>query len=169
MFPLQYRNDGTTQHLVFSHSVHANGGGSGIRWYDLVRPADDSQNWSVGDQGTFAPDAKYRWMGSAAINSAGDVAIGFSTSSSHIHPKIGVAGRVAADPHGTMSADSTVFAGAGSERGRYSRWGDYSAMTVDPRDDCTFWYTNLYYKKTNQWAWGTWIQPFTIPQSSTCP
>jgi len=166
MFPLQYRNDGTTQHLVFTHSVHANGGGSGIRWYDLVRPSDDSANWSVGDQGTYAPDSKYRWMGSAAINGAGDVAIGFSTSSGHIFPKIGVAGRIPATPAGTMSADSTVYAGAGSERGKYGRWGDYSAMTVDPRDDCTFWYTNQYYKRTSQWAWGTWIQPFTIPGTS---
>jgi hypothetical protein len=78
-------------------------------------------------------------------------------------PAIGVAGRLAADPPGEMTTDSTVHQGAGSERGRYSRWGDYSSMGVDPTDDCTFWYTNQYYKSTTQWAWGTWIQSFTLP------
>jgi hypothetical protein len=163
MFPLQYRNDGTDQHLVFSHSVHSNQGGSGIRWYDLTRPTDDSVNWGVNDQATYAPDGKYRWMGSAAINGEGAIAIGFSLSSPRMFPAIGVAGRLAADPPGEMTTDSTVHQGAGSERGRYSRWGDYSSMGVDPTDDCTFWYTNQYYKSTTQWAWGTWIQSFTLP------
>jgi hypothetical protein len=163
MFPLQYRNDGTNQHLVFTHSVRSNQGASGIRWYDLTRPTDESLNWGVGNQGTYAPDPKYRWMGSAAINNAGDVAIGFSISSRRIVPKVGVAGRLAGDPVGQMTSDSTVYPGAGSERGKYGRWGDYSSMGVDPTDDCTFWYTNQYYKTTSQWHWGTWIQSFQLP------
>jgi hypothetical protein len=165
MFPLQYRNDGTNQHLVFTHSVRSNQGGSGIRWYDFTKPADDSSGWGVGDQGTYAPDAKYRWMGSAAMNNAGDLAIGFSISSRRIFPQIGVAGRLPADTPGQMTSASTVYPGAGSERGKYGRWGDYSSMGVDPTDDCTFWYTNHYYKTTSQWHWGTWIQSFTLPLS----
>jgi hypothetical protein len=34
------------------------------------------------------------------------------------------------------------MAGAGSQLPNLSRWGDYSSMSVDPVDDCTFWYTN---------------------------
>jgi hypothetical protein len=165
MFPLQYRNDGTEQHLVFTHSVHSNRGASGIRWYDLIRPSDDSTTWGVGDQSTYAPDGKYRWMGSAAINAEGDLAIGFSISSRRIFPQIGVAGRLEGDPEGTLTSDSTVYQGTGSERGRYARWGDYSSMGVDPTDDCTFWYTDQYYRSTSQWHWGTWIQSFRLPGS----
>jgi hypothetical protein len=104
-------------------------------------------------------------MGSAAINGGGDVALEFSISSRRIFPQIGVAGRLAGSPGGEMQFDSTVYQGTGSERGTYARWGDYSSMGVDPTDDCTFWYTNQYYKKTTQWQWGTWIQSFRLPGS----
>jgi hypothetical protein len=168
MFPLEYRNDGTNQHLVFTDSVRSKFGTSGIRWYDLTEPTatTDGSGWAVTDQGTYAPDAKYRWMGSAATNAAGDVALGFSISSSHIHPAIGVAGRLVTDPPGEMTSASTVFHGQGSETGKYGRWGDYSSMWVDPRDDCTFWYTSMYYKANTVFKWGTWVQPFTLPSSA---
>jgi len=161
---LQYWNDGSTQHLVVNHTVKSNDGGSAVRWYDFV---NDTQNpastaWEVGDQGTFGPGALSRWMGSAAMNDQGDLAVGYSTSSKKKFPGIGVAARTTADPAKTLGAERKFFTGKGSERGNFNRWGDYSAMTVDPTDNCTFWYTQQFYAKTGQWKWATRIQPFTV-------
>jgi hypothetical protein len=165
MFPLEYRNDGTNQHLVFTNSIRSKFGTSGIRWYDVQEPTvtTNGSGWTVAEQGTYQPDAKYRWMGSAGINATGDIAIGFSISSRHIHPEVGVAGRCVTDGTGQMPMSSIVHKGSGSETGSYGRWGDYSSMWVDPRDDNTFWFTSMYYNRNDTWHWGTWVQSFTLP------
>ncbi|MCW9028593.1 MAG: carboxypeptidase regulatory-like domain-containing protein, partial [Kangiella sp.] len=43
-----------------------------------------------------------------------------------------------------------------------NRWGDYSSLSVDPVDDCTFWYTTEYYKtaNNNSTGWSTYIGSF---------
>jgi Divergent InlB B-repeat domain/PASTA domain len=106
-------------------------------------------------------------MGSAAMDGAGDLAVGFSASSSAIHPEIRYAGRLAGDPASQLAqGEATLFAGAGSQTGTFSRWGDYSDMTVDPVDDCTFWYTNEYYAMTSQFNWRTRIGEFKFPSCS---
>src|SRR5207253_840064 len=95
---------------------------------------------------TFAPDSSYRWMGSIAMDQAGGMAVGYSVSSSAMNPAIRFTGRAATDALGTMQAENVIVNGTGSQSSGLSRWGDYSAMTVDPVDDCTFWYTNEYQK-----------------------
>ena len=162
---LQYWNDGATQHLVVNHTVKSNDGGSAVRWYDLENATQNpaSTAWGVGDQGTFGPGTLSRWMGSAAMNDQGDLAVGYSTSSKRKFPGIGVAARRAVDPAQTLGAERKFFTGNGSERGNFNRWGDYSAMAVDPADHCTFWYTQQFYSRTGQWRWATRIQPFTVP------
>lgn len=161
---LQYWNDGTTQHLVVNHTVKSNDGGAGVRWYDFQNATQDANStaWTVGKQGTFGPGALNRWMGSAAMNDQGDLAVGYSTSSKRKFPGIGVAARTTADAAKTLGAERRFFRGTGSEKGNFNRWGDYSAMSVDPTDHCTFWYTQQYYTRTNQWRWATRIQPFTV-------
>jgi hypothetical protein len=62
-----------------------------------------------------------------------------------------------------MQAETIVKAGTGSQLQNLSRWGDYSAMTVDPVDDCTFWYTSEYLKTNGTWNWSTWITSFKFP------
>ncbi len=57
-------------------------------------------------------------------------------------------------------------AGTGSQLANLSRWGDYSAMTVDPVDDCTFWFTSEYLKTNGTWNWNTWIASFSFPECS---
>jgi hypothetical protein len=96
------------------------------------------------------------------MNDQADVAVGFSTSSARRFPGIAVAARTSAELANKLGAERRVFAGTGSEKGSFKRWGDYSALSVDPVDNCTFWYTQQYYTKTGQWRWATRIQPFTV-------
>jgi len=161
MWRLAYRNFGDHDTLVATHSVATGAGNVGVRWYEIRNP---SSNPAVYEQGTFAPDSNFRWMGSIAMDQLGDIAIGYSESSSTVNPAIYYTGRLATDPLGSLENESLIIAGAGVEQGTF-RWGDYSAISVDPVDDCTFWYTNEYYPVTGQ-GWHTRIASFKFP---TCP
>jgi len=54
-------------------------------------------------------------------------------------------------------------AGTGSQNGRLERWGDYSGLTIDHTDDCTFWYTTEYIKATGSFNWSTRVGSFKFP------
>ena len=43
-----------------------------------------------------------------------------------------------------------------------SRWGDYSKVSVDPRDDKTFWFTTEYYEETAGFDFKTRIAAFRL-------
>ena len=114
----------------------------------------------VYQQGTYAPDADYRWMGSVAMDQAGDLALGYSVSGS-VYPSVRYTGRLVGDPLGQLQAETTILAGGGSQSGAgLSRWGDYSSMSVDPVDDCTFWYTTEYLRSDGTFNWSTRIASF---------
>jgi hypothetical protein len=166
MFRLAYRNFGDHEALVVSHSV-TNGSSVGVRWYEL-RISGGSP--TVFQQGTYAPDAAFRWMPSIALDQSGDIALGFSTSSSTTHPSIRYTGRLPGDAAGTMGqGEATIVTGAGSQNGNLTRWGDYSALTVDPADNCTFWYTNQYIPSNGSFNWKTRIGSFKFPSCGGAP
>jgi hypothetical protein len=160
MYRLAYRNFGDHESLVVNHSID-NGGPSAIRWYEIRTPSSPT----IFQQGTFAPDSNYRWMGSAAMDSAGNIAIGYSVSSSSINPGIRFTGRAPTDPLGTLGTEINIKSGAGSQNGNLNRWGDYSNLSVDPVDDCTLWYTTEYLKASGSFNWSTEIANFKF---STC-
>ena len=60
---------------------------------------------------------------------------------------------------GPPDGDFIMVAGAGSQFA--TRWGDYSSMSVDPVDGCTFWYTQEYIGAGNNWK--TRIGAFKFP------
>jgi hypothetical protein len=157
MYRLAYRNFADHEALVTNHSVTA-GTGGGVRWYELRNP---NGAVNVFQQGTFAPDAAFRWMGSIGMDKVGDIAMGYSVSSSSLHPGISYTGRVPTDPAGTMQSEAILLTGGGSQTG-LSRWGDYSAIQIDPSDDCTFWYTNQYQKTNGGFNWSTHIGSFSM-------
>jgi hypothetical protein len=159
MYRLAYRNLGTKEALVVNHSVTA-GSSGGVRWYEIDNPGGTP---TVAQQSTFAPDSKFRWMGSIAMDKAGDMAMGYSVSSSTSFPSIAFTGRTPADPTSTMEAETSVISGGGSQTGTLTRWGDYSAISVDPVDDCTFWYTTEYLKSSGSFNWSTRIANFKFP------
>ena len=160
MYRLAYRNFGDHESLVANHSVSVSGGGSGVRWYEIRSPGGTPV---VAQQGTYAPDSSYRWMGSAAMDKIGDLAVGYSVSSSSMYPSIAFAGRVPSDPAGFLETETVIMSGSGSQTGTLSRWGDYSAMTVDPVDDCTIWYTQEYLISNGAFNWNTRIANFNFP------
>jgi uncharacterized repeat protein (TIGR01451 family) len=161
MHRLAYRNFGDHESLVVNHSVIADPNlNSGVRWYEIRDPNGNSGGPTVFQQSTFAPDSNYRWMGSIAMDMSGDIAVGYSVSSSSTFPSIAFAARTSADLVNTLEPETSVFTGTGAETNGLTRWGDYSAMQVDPVDDCTFWYTTEYLKNTGSFNWNTRITNF---------
>src|SRR5436190_1420536 len=162
MYRLAYRNIGGVESLVGNYTVDGGAGISGIRWFELRGVTAGPV--TVFQESTYAPDTTWRWLGSAAMDNQGDLAIGYSASSAAINTKISYNGRLAGDPLNTLpQAESDLFGGAGSQTGSGNRWGDYSDLTVDPSDDCTFWYTQEYYSTTTSFAWRTRIGNFKFP------
>jgi hypothetical protein len=159
MFRNAYRNFGGHESLVVSHSV-AVSGRTGIRWYEVRNPKGTP---SIYQQGTFSPDTNYRWMSSLAMDKAGDIALGYSVSSSSVFPSIRYTGRVPSDPLGTMEAEASIVAGKGVQFSTSNRWGDYSSMAIDPGDDCTFWYAQEYILASGSFNWSTRLASFKFP------
>ncbi len=176
MFRLAYRNFGSSEALVLNHTVNAATNPAyraAVRWYELTR-ATPSSAFTVAEQQTFdgtAANTDNRWMGSIAMNFQGDIALGYSVSSTSVFPSIRYAAKLGTDPAGSGLAqgEQTIVAGGGSQTSNSSRWGDYSDMTVDPSDDCTFWYTQEYYSATSGGSWRTRIAKFTPGTQAVSP
>lgn len=166
MYRLVYRNFGDHTTLLVSHSIQSdNGNSGGLRWYEIRNPETTP---TLFQSGTYAPDANFRWMPSIAMDKNQDIAVGYSRSSATAgeYPSLVYAGRVPTDPAGTLEAEVVLKAGAGSQSSGYDRWGDYTSMTVDPTDDCTFWFSEEYLKATGQnggFNWSTAIGSFSFP------
>ncbi len=157
---LAYRNLGGYESLVVTHAVNAVSSGirAGVRWYEI---RDPNGAVSIYQQGTYSPDTNNRWLGSAAMDKLGNIAMGYSVSSSAVYPSIRYTGRLVSDPLGTMTeAETILIAGTGSQTGTGFRWGDYANMAVDPVDDCTFWFTSEYLATTGTAPWKTRIGSF---------
>ncbi len=169
MHRVAYRNFGSYESLVLNHTVNATGGSPGVaapRWYELRDPANVA-GATVFQQGTFYPgDGVFRWMGSIAQDRNGDIAMGYSAGNSTLFPSIRYAGRLPTDPPGTFGqGEATLFAGTGSEDFPSApRWGDYSNLSIDPVDDCTFWYTQEYFAQTGLRDWRTRVGSFKFAQ-----
>ena len=164
---LAYRSFKGYEALVTNQSVEAAPGVAGVRWYEIRRTGT---TYSLYQQGTYAPaDGVHRWMGSIAMDSQGNMALGYSVvDGASVFPGIRYTGRLAGDPLGTMSlGEGTIINGTGVQRTTNSRWGDYSSMNIDPTDDCTFWYVNEYYTLAGQVSstagWQTRIASFKLP------
>jgi len=168
MYRLSYRNLGTREALVINHSV-TSGTGVGVRWYELTNAIGQTLASAapvLRQQGTFAPTNDYRWMGSAAIDKTGGIAIGYNVSNgSTIVPSIRYAYRGPADPLGTLGNETTILNGSGIQNGTLTRWGDYSTISVDPVDGCTMVFTTQYQPANGNFNWTTYIHSFKL---STC-
>jgi hypothetical protein len=177
MMQNQYRNLGGAESIWVNHTVKTGATGPvGIQWAQLNVTGGTIAAAPVQQQvyGNVGSDGVGRWLGSLAVDKAGDMALGYSASSGSVAPDIRYAGRLASDPLGTLpQGEASLLGGvsravqAGDCSGApCNRWGDYSAMTVDP-DGCTFWYTNEYLE-ANGLSWQTRIGSFSYP-SCTSP
>ena len=168
MYPLVYQKLAGVESLYASHTINNNQGGTGptaIRWYQFnmtgnTIPAAPTQQQTF-DNGA---DGLWRWMPSINVDSQGNLAIGYSTSSTTLDPGIRYAGRLAGDPASTLAqGEAVLIAGGGHQTFSIGRWGDYTSMFVDPVDTCTFWHTNEYYTATSNVSWDTRIGSFKYP------
>ncbi len=156
MFRLAYRSFGDHESLVVNHTV-LGGLLGGVRWYEIRNPGSGP---IVYQQGTVIDPSTDFWLGSVAMDQAGDIALGFSSMSHDQFSSVYVAGRTPTDPPGKMFGPLVLAGGSGVQVKSFKRWGDYSSMTVDPKDDCTFWYTQEYYIATGSFNWATRIGAF---------
>jgi hypothetical protein len=162
MFRSAYRRFQDGHEALVGNFTVSSGGVSGIRWWEIRNVTSGTPAFA--QQSTYQPDSTWRWMGSAAMDAAGDLAIGFSASSAAINPQIRYAGRLSSDPPNQLAqGEATLFAGTGSQTTTGNRWGDYSDISVDPSDQCTFWYTQEYYAATTSFGWHTRIGNFRFP------
>ena len=170
MYRMAWRNFGSHQSMVVNHTVDAGDLAPkvhvAVRWYEL---RDTGSGWSIFQSGTYAPDGDHRWIGSMAMDRSGDIALGYNVSGS-VFPSIAFAGRVPGDAAGTFSQESTLKSGGGSLtiQNKFVGWGDYSQVTIDPLDDCTFWYVASYQRanSTDAQDWTTHVGAF---RNASCP
>ena len=171
MYRFVYYQDATLQHWYVNFDVAASdqpGSQNGVRWMEFMAPNSVVQptDISILQQGTYAPDGNWRWMGSIARDQNNDVLLGYSESNTSMYPSIFIAGRTPSDPLNTLESEVAVVNGTGSQIGSSNRWGDYSAMRIDPVDNCTFWYTTEYYLVTQEFDWSTQIAAANF---ASCP
>ncbi len=169
MMNLWYQNIGGAESLWATHTVN-NSGATGVRWYQFNVTGGNIATTPVQQQ-TFTNNADgiYRWMPSLSLDDNGNMAIGYSASSSSIYPAILYAGRLRSDSLNTLAqGESTLVAGGGHQTNSSGRWGDYSAMSIDPVDGCTFWYTQEYYPTSGNAPWNTRIGSFKFPTNTGC-
>src|SRR5262249_39968552 len=103
-------------------------------------------------------------------DAAGNIAVGYSIANDTTRsPSIAVAARLASDPPGTLGEEAILVEGTGAQTSS-DRWGDYSSMSVDPTDDCTFWYTTEYLAHDGAQArWNTRIGSFRFANCYAVP
>jgi len=160
---MAYRNFGSYESFLVTHTVrtgmNATNQQTGIRWYELRGsgvPTLFQSNTIKIDTSTF------RFMPSIAQDKVGNAAVGYSFSGATLHP--GMRASWWNLPLSTASTEFALFNGTG-DQGNGIQYGDYASMTVDPVDDCTFWYVNQYFvtNQTTPLNWHTRISNFKIP------
>ncbi|GIU83010.1 MAG: hypothetical protein D6687_02550 [Acidobacteria bacterium] len=176
MYRVAYRNFGSYDSLVFNQTVRISAVGetyrAGVRVYELRRNSPNSA-FQVNFQATIGEIENSRWMASAAQDHQGNIAVGYSFASEQKKPSILYTGRLSTDPPGTFRIETPLVIGTGVQTAFGFRWGDYSQMSIDPSDDCSFWLTNEYYTLESQeespFGWLTRIGKFRFPECSDAP
>ena len=158
MMQLQYRTVQGVESLWLNHTIDSNGLAA-LRWYELRDPGGMPH---IYQQGTYQPDGNQRWMGSLAVDQDGNMAVGYSLGGASLFPSIAYSGRLRGEAPGLLSQGEVILMQGTGSQTTYNRWGDYSAMSLDPTDNCTFWYTNEYYLTTGT-NWRTRIGSFKFP------
>jgi hypothetical protein len=176
MYRATYRNFGTRESLVVNHTIRVTTADqpyfAGVRLYELSRPTPTSP-FTVNTQSTIGLAGENRWIGSAAQDHQGDLAVGYNHDAPDKPPSIFYTGRLATDQPGTLRAESKLVEADGVQTAFGFRWGDYSGMAVDPVDDCTFWMTGEYFTAASQaqspFGWVSRIGKFKYNECAPAP
>jgi hypothetical protein len=157
---LVYRRIGNRESILASHSVSSSAGAGGVRWYEFR--LDKQRNPVLYQQGTYAPDKLYRFQPSIDMDRKGDIGVGYSFGGLPNYPGQRFAARRDKDPKGQFTLHETVLAEGEASQTNTLRWEDYVTTTMDPSDDCTFWYVGDYLKKGKE-NYSTKIGAFRMP------
>ncbi|MBK9981373.1 MAG: T9SS type A sorting domain-containing protein [Saprospiraceae bacterium] len=146
-----YRNFGDHESIVLSFMVDVTGGDvAGIRWMEFRKLVD--KEWTLYQEGTVgSDDGLHRFMSSIGMDGQGNIGLAYSISGPDKFPSLRYTGRYSSDPLGQMSFKEYEFA-SGSGSVNTDRFGDYAAMSVDPADDHTFWFSGEYVLANGNWA-----------------
>jgi len=155
-----YRRIGDRESIIAVHSINTTVGGGGVRWYEFRVGRD--RKVALEQQGTFAPDALFRWMGSPAIDGKGNIGIGYSFGGTPHFAGQRFAARLTDDRKGVLPLRETVLVEGEAAQTNTLRWQDYTQTAVDPSDDCTIWYVGDYFR-TGATAYSTRIGAFRMP------
>ncbi len=155
-----YRRRGKQESIVAVHSVNTTAGGGGVRWYEFR--IDPKRNVTLYQQGTYAPDSAFRWLGTPAMDAAGNIGIGYSFGGTPNFAGQRFAGRLANDPKGALTLHEAVLAQGEAAQTNTLRWEDYTATAVDPSDDCTIWYVGDYLR-SGETRYSSRIGAFRLP------
>ncbi len=164
---LTFRSFGGAQpywSYVFSTTVQVGTGiesQTGVQWYEFRATPKYTR---LAHSGIINPgDYNFRFMPSAAQDKVGNLAVGYSASGYSMHPAID-ASYLNLRSSSQTPTEISLFSGTADEENTF-HWGVYSSMTVDPSDDCTFWYVNEYYTETQLTnpTWQTRISNFKLP------
>jgi uncharacterized repeat protein (TIGR01451 family) len=180
MYRAAYRNFGAQDALVLNQTVRVSPPGApyraGVRVYELRRNlffTPPSLPFTIREQATVGDSSASRWMAAAAQDHQGNLAVGYSFGSEEKKPSIFYTGKLASEPAGAFRSEAVLISGTGVQTAFGFRWGDYSQMSVDPVDDCSFWYTNQYYTAQSQeespFGWLTRIGKFRFPECANAP
>jgi hypothetical protein len=139
---LIYRNFGDHESIVADHSVATAAQAGGVRWYEfrLNRQRDPV----LYQQGTYAPDGFYRWLGSIGMDRKGNIGIGHSFGGDPNYPGQRFAARRAKDSKGRLTFHELTMAQGRASQTNSLRWEDYTNIAMDPSDECTFWFVGNY-------------------------
>jgi hypothetical protein len=172
MYPATYRIFSDHEKMVCCHTIW-DGETNYIKWYELRK---DASEWYLYQSGNYAPGNAHYFFPSISVNVNGDIALGYSISSESMYPSIRLTGRRTDDSLGIMTFQELQLYNGLSYSNSYNpefeqnRWGDYSSMMVDPSDDSTFWYTNMYTDgNTNQGNWRTRIFSLHLSEDTSLP
>jgi hypothetical protein len=157
---LVYRNAGGHQSIVALHSVNSGVHGGGVRWYEFR--LNGRGDPILHQQGTYAPDSFYRWMGSIGIDRQGNIGMGYSFGGTPNYPGQRFAARLADDRPGMLTLHETVLVEGEASQKNTIRWEDYTTTAMDPGDDCTFWYVGDYLR-SGAASYSSRIGAFRVP------
>ncbi len=168
--------------LVLNHSSNAGDGVSGVRWVQIALPTGDdifvggfetseplpNGQAKILDEGLYSPDDDFRWMAGISIDQSRNIGLGYTVSSTTTFPSVRYTGRTPSEPPGLLLDEQSCVVGSGVQTfvdatGRAGRWGDYSSMSIDPEDQCTFWMSVEYITNTGTADWENRVCSFRFP------
>lgn len=162
MYKGQYRNFEGHESIVGNFITNPGDNVAATRWFELRRVGEG--DWALHDEGSYTEnDGTSRYMGGAALDKNGNLAVSYMMTGADRYPSIGFNGRQANDPAGTLTFGETILR-EGTSSIESDRNGDYSQMGVDPVDNCTMWFTSEYGRDSG--LWGTQVSSFEIPSCS---